>query len=317
MRRAAAFVLAAIGGAALFAPVVAPHAPDARFRDHAHAPPTRIRVVHDGAIRAPFFYPQRLTDRLMGRYEADRAQPVTLDWFSRGRLVSEPGGAPPFLPAGGDQWGRDVFSRAAYGARVSLAIGAVSVALASVFGLIVGGLAGARGGWLDAVVMRAVDAAAVLPAIYAVVALRSALPLVLDPRVTVVLVTGILAVVATPWIARGVRTIVASERASDYAEASRAAGAGTWHVLTRHLLPATRSYVATQAVLLFPAVVLAEATLSFVGLGLPPTVPSWGTALQEARNVYTVAASPWILLPAAGVFAVTWSINAIAERPGA
>lgn len=311
MRRAALFVLAAIGLAALFAPLVAPHDPDVRFRDHAHAPPTRVRIVHEGALRAPFFYPQRLTDRLMERYEEDRAQPITLTWFSRGRLASEPAGAPPFLPAGGDAWGRDVFSRAAHGARVSLSIGLVSVALASLLGLVVGGVAGARGGWFDAVVMRAADVAAVLPAIYVVVALRAALPLVLAPAVTIAMVTGILAIVATPWIARGVRAIVATERASDYAQAARAAGAGRWHVLTRHLLPATRSYVATQAALLFPAVVLAEATLSFVGLGLPDTVPSWGTALQEARNIYTLAAFPWILLPAAGVFAVTWSLNTL------
>jgi peptide/nickel transport system permease protein len=317
MPRLAFLVLATIGLGALFAPVVAPHDPGARFRDHAHAPPTRIRLVHDGALRAPFFYPQRLADRLMERFEEDRARPISLTWFARGRFVIEPDGAPPFLLAGGDEWGRDVFARAVYGGRVSLAIGLVSVALAAIFGMVLGGLAGARGGWLDAVVMRAVDVAAVLPAIYVVVALRSALPLVLSPAATIAIVTGILAVVATPWVARGVRAIVAAERASDYVQAARAAGASPWHILVRHLLPATRSYVATQAALLFPAVVIAEATLSFVGLGVPDTVPSWGTALMEAANVYRLAAFPWILLPAAGIFAVTWSINAIAAREGA
>jgi peptide/nickel transport system permease protein len=316
MRRLAQFVLAAIGLAALAAPVVAPHDPAVRFRDHAHAPPTPIRIIHNGALRAPFFYPQRLADRLLEEYDEDRARPVTLAWLSGGRLVSEPPGAPPLLMAGGDAWGRDVFARAVHGARVSLAIGVVSVALASLLGLVVGGLAGARGGWLDAVVMRAVDVAAVLPAIYVVVALRAALPLVLSPAVTLAIVAAILGVVATPWVARGVRAIVAAERASVYAEAARASGASPWHVLRRHLLPATRSYVATQAALLFPAVVVAEATLSFVGLGLPDTVPSWGTALQEAANVSALAAFPWILLPAAGVFAVTWSLNTLfADRP--
>jgi peptide/nickel transport system permease protein len=194
---------------------------------------------------------------------------------------------------------------------VSLAIGLLSVALASLLGLVVGGLAGSRGGWLDAVVMRAVDVAAVLPAIYIVVALRTALPLVLSPLSTIAIVTAILGVVATPWIARGVRAVVAAERASVYAEAARASGGSPWRVLRRHLLPATRSYVTTQAALLFPAVVVAEATLSFVGLGLPDTVPSWGTALQEAANVSALAAFPWILLPAVGVFAVTWSLNTL------
>ena len=85
-------------------------------------------------------------------------------------------------------------------------------------------------------------------------------------------------------------------------------------MLVRHLLPATRGYVVTEATLLFPAIVVAEATLSFVGLGLPDTVPSWGTALQEAANVAALSAFPWILLPAVGVFLVTWSLNALASE---
>ena len=306
-------MLAAIGLAALLAPVVAPRAPGTRLADHAHAPPTRLRVVHDGTLTAPFFYPQRLVNRLEERFEEDRTRPVRVAWLSRGRLLAEPEGAPPLLLAGADAAGRDVFARTVHGARVSLGIGLASVAGASLLGLLIGGLAGARGGWMDSVVMRAADVAAVLPAIYVVVALRAALPLVLPPAATIVLVTVILAVVATPWIARGVRAIVSAERTSEYAEAARAAGASSWRVLTRHLLPATRGYVVTEAALLFPAVVVAEATLSFVGLGLPDTVPSWGTALQEASNVTALSAFPWILLPALGVFLVTWGVNVATE----
>lgn len=316
MRRAALLVLAGIGLLALLAPVVAPHGPAVRFADHAHAPPTRLRLLHEGGLRAPFFYPQRLVNRLEERYVEDRARPVTVAWLSRGRLAVEPEGAPPLLLAGADAAGRDVLARTVHGARVSLAIGLAAVAIASVLGLLVGGLAGARGGWIDAAVMRVADVAAVLPAIYVVVALRAALPLVLPPWTTMALVTGILGIVATPWIARGVRAIVAAERGSAYAEAARAAGASPWRVLARHLLPATRGYVVTQATLLLPAAVVAEATLSFVGLGLPDTVPSWGTALQEAANVTALAAFPWILLPALGVFLITWGINTLTSADG-
>jgi peptide/nickel transport system permease protein len=271
-----------------------------------------VRVVHEGALGAPFFYPQRLTDRLEERYEEDRTQPIAVEWFAGGRLVTEPAGAPPLLLAGADRSGRDVFARAIYGARVSLGIGVLAVTGAALLGLLIGGLAGARGGWFETVVMRAADLGAVLPAIYIVVALRSALPLVLPVSTTIAIVIAILALVGTPWVARGVRSIVAAERESAYAEAARAAGASPWRVLVRHLLPATRGYVVTQATLLFPAIVVAEATLSFVGLGLPDTVPSWGTALQETANVAALAAFPWILLPALGVFAVTWCMNTLA-----
>ena len=199
---------------------------------------------------------------------------------------------------------------------MSLGIGALAVTGAALLGLLVGGLAGARGGWVESAVMRATDLAAVLPAIYIVVALRAALPLVLPPSTIIVLVIAILAIVGTPWVARGVRAIVAAERESAYAEAARAAGASPWRVLMRHLLPATRGYVVTQATLLFPAIVVAEATLSFVGLGLPDTVPSWGTALQETANVAALAAFPWILLPALGVFLVTWCVNTLTGERG-
>ena len=262
--------------------------------------------------RAPFFYPQRLTDRLEERYEEDRTQPIAVGG-------SPAGGWLPSRPAlrrccwpGRTRSGRDVFARAIHGARVSLGIGALAVTGAALLGLLIGGLAGARGGWFETVVMRAADVGAVLPAIYIVVALRSALPLVLPVSTTIAIVIAILAVVGTPWVARGVRSIVAAERESAYAEAARAAGASPWRVLMRHLLPATRGYVVTQATLLFPAIVVAEATLSFVGLGLPDTVPSWGTALQETANVAALAAFPWILLPALGVFAVTWCVNTLA-----
>lgn len=315
MKPLAAASLVAIALLALLAPVVAPRDPARRLPGFTHAPPTPVRLWHDGAPRAPFFYPQRLVDRLQERYVEDRSRPVPVAWVTGGRLLSEPAGAPPLLLAGADGAGRDVFARAVHGARVSLGIGLAGVSAAALLGLVIGGLAGARGGWFDAVVMRTADVAAVLPAIYVVVALRASLPLVLPPATTAALLTAILAMVGTPWIARGVRAIVAAERQSPYVEAARAAGASSWRVLTRHLLPATRGYVLTQAALLFPAMVVAEATLSFVGLGLPDTVPSWGTALQETANVSALAAFPWILLPAAGVFVVTWGINQVAE-PG-
>ncbi len=305
-------VLALLTGVA---PWAAPHDAHETFRDHQYSPPTRLRVFGDGRLRAPFFYPQTLVDRLESRYSEDRFQPVTLQWFGRGRLVREPDGAPPFLIAGADRSGRDVFARLLWGARASLGIGLAGVSLAAIVGLLIGGLAGSRGGWADALVMRLVDVAAVLPAIYVIVMLRSALPLVMPPATTVALLIVILGVVAAPWVARGVRAIVVTECGAAHVEAAHALGASRWRVLTRHLLPATRGYVMTQMLVLFPALVVAEATLSFIGLGLPDSVPSWGTALQEAANIVAIEYYPWLLLPALGVFLVTWSVNMlISER---
>jgi peptide/nickel transport system permease protein len=106
-----------------------------------------------------------------------------------------------------------------------------------------------------------------------------------------------------------VRAIVNAERASDYAEAARALGASPVRILFVHLLPATRGYIIRQATLLLPVFVLSEATLSFVGLGLPDNVPSWGTSLREAADVTAIAAFPWILSPAVALFVVNLLVN--------
>jgi peptide/nickel transport system permease protein len=318
LRRTALVLLTLVALAAIAAPVVAPHDPSQRFADLPDAPPTRVRLfAADGSWCGLCFHPRRLVSRLEQRFEADTSATVPILLFSRGRLVTDPGDAgAPLLLAGADASGRDVFARMIFGARASLGIAFIAVLGAVALGLTIGGLAGAQGGWVDTWLMRLADIIAVLPAIYVVVTLRAALPLVLPTFTIVLLITLLLAVVGAPWIARGVRAIVVAERKSMHVEAARALGASSSRILVRHLLPATFGFVGRQAALLLPAFVLAEATLSFVGLGLPDTVPSWGTSLQEAANVSAIAGFPWVLAPAAAVFLVTLLVNiALGERP--
>jgi peptide/nickel transport system permease protein len=110
-----------------------------------------------------------------------------------------------------------------------------------------------------------------------------------------------------------VRAVVAVERTREYAEAARAAGRHPLSVLARHLLPAAREVIVGQALLLFPAFILAESTLSFIGLGFDPATPSWGTMLQEAANVRAIAEYPWVLTPAAAIAATVLGLNLVAD----
>jgi peptide/nickel transport system permease protein len=163
--------------------------------------------------------------------------------------------------------------------------------------------------------MRAADVVIVLPAMYVVLALRSVLPLVLAPRTVFALMAGIFAVVGAPFIARGVRAIVRSERGLDYAAAAAALGAGHARLLGRHLLPAARGFIAVEITLLVPAFIVAEATLSYVGLGFPDPIASWGTMLHDASNVRAFADFPWLLAPAAAMFLVVLGLNLLLQGP--
>jgi peptide/nickel transport system permease protein len=130
------------------------------------------------------------------------------------------------------------------------------------------------------------------------------------------LLGAIFAFLGWPIVARGVRAIIASERERDYAAAGIAAGAGPVRMLVRHLMPSAWSYLAVQATLLLPAFILAEATLSYVGLGFPDTVPTWGTMLQDAANVSLVTEAPWMLAPAAAIFLLVLAVNLTVQGTG-
>jgi peptide/nickel transport system permease protein len=301
VKRAGRILLGLVVLVAAAAPWLAPNPPDRTFAELLYAPPTPIRFTP-----VPSIYPQRLVSRLERRFEEDAQHPARLRWFTAGRLVTVPeaeGG--PLLLLGADRFGRDTFSRLLYGARASLALAAL-----------VGGVAGYAGGMVDDLLSRFTDFVLVLPAIYVALALRAVMPLVLPPAAVFVGLVGIFALLGWPIVARGVRAIIASERERDYALAGHALGARPSRILLRHLLPAAGGYLGVQATLLLPAFILAEATLSYVGLGFPDTVPTWGTMLQEAANVSLLAEAPWMLAPAAAIFVVVLAVNLAVQGTG-
>jgi peptide/nickel transport system permease protein len=319
MKRAGAAILALVAVLALGAPFVAPHAPGEAFRGFLHAPPMRPHVRgEDGRWQRPFVHPLRLANRLEQRFEEDRSRAVPLVFLSGGRLVSAADESEsPWLPLGSDREGRDLLARLLFGARASLGVAVLATLAALAIGTLAGGVAGYRGGPIDALLMRLAEFVLVLPAVYVVLALRAALPLVVPSWAVFALMVGIFALVGWPWVARPVRAVVAAERTREYAVAAASLGAGHTRLLLGHLLPACRGTVGTQAILLLPAFILAEATLSYVGLGFPETVPSWGSMLLSAANVNAMVDFPWTLAPAAAIFVVTLGANLVlSEAPG-
>lgn len=308
MKRAAAAVLAAIAALALFAPLVAPNQPGRVFADRAFAPPMRPRLNGPDGLQRPFVHPQVLEDRLLRRYRSDISQAAPISWSMNGPSIDEAYG--PLLILGADSLGRDVFSRLLYGARWSLGVVFVGAVGALALGLVIGGLAAVLGGRAERLLMAVTDAALILPGVYLVLVLRALLPPVLTGPQVFALMAGLFAIAAWPHVARGVRAILAAERAREYADASRAAGAGPFRLLWT-LLPATRGFLSVEIVLLLPALLVAEATLSYLGLGFPEPTPSWGTMLQEAANVQMLGEAPWLLAPAIAMFVVALAVQVL------
>jgi peptide/nickel transport system permease protein len=259
----------------------------------------------------------RVVSRLERRFDETAGSVVPLRWLSSQTLVTaDPDRGAPLLLLGADGYGRDLFSRILHAARVTLALAVVSTLGATLLGALLGGLAGLAGGRLDALVMRSSELILVLPAIYVVLALRAALPLVVPPAVTFAALAGIFTVFGWPIVARGVRAIVLSESQREYVQAARAMGAGPARILAVHVVPAALGHIASQATLLMPSFILAEATLSYLGLGFPDTTPTWGTLLQEAANVALLADAPWTLAPAAAIFIVVVGVNLLLQGRG-
>jgi peptide/nickel transport system permease protein len=302
MRTVGVILLAVIALGIAAAPVLAPNDPARQFAGQAYAPPMPPRVMADGELRRPFIYPVTAAggvDRRERRFEERRDRPANLAFFTGGRVIASP--AAPWLPLGGDPLGRDLFSRLLWGGRLSVGVALVAVTLTLAIGTLAGGAAGFAGGVADRIIMSVADFAIVLPLIYVVVTLRAALPLALATATLFWTIAAVMGLASWPVPARAVRAVIAAERQKEYAEAAYAAGAGPLRILLRHLLPAASGQLATHGILLFPAFVFAEATLSFVGLGFADPSASWGLMLRDAGSVSAIVDAPWLLAPAAAI----------------
>ena len=302
IRRAGIFLIA-LTVLVSIAPWLAPYDAGEAFNDFLHAPPMRPQL--DGL--AVVVHPLVLANRIEQRFEPDLSRTVKLPWIEHDTT------APVFL-LGADDRGRDELSRLLYGARTSISLALVATLGAVLIGALAGAWAGYRGGWIDDAIMRTADFVLVLPVIYVVLVLRAVLPLVLPASTVFLLVSAIFVLVGWPFVAKGVRAIVAVERHREYVQAAQSLGAGSLRILTRHLIPACAGHLVVQATLLLPAFILAEATLSFIGLGFPDPIASWGTMLAGAGNYSAIARFPWTLAPAVAIFAVVFATNLIAAK---
>jgi peptide/nickel transport system permease protein len=226
--------------------------------------------------------------------------PTATDW---GAVRAAPSLAHPF---GGDEVGRDILSRIIYGARASLGAGLVSVALAVALGLPIGLLSGYAGGWIDAVIMRLTDAALAIPFLILAIALAA----FLGPSLTNAMLA--IGLSATSTFVRLTRAQVRAVAAEEFVEAARSVGNPPWRIALVHILPNIVPAILVQATLTIAAAIIAEASLSFLGLGQQPPEPSWGAMLTVAKNFMDQA--PWMAIwPGVSIFLAVLAFNLLGD----
>ena len=315
--------LAALHLAALGAAFLAPYDPTEQNRSQPYAPPTRLHMF-DGEGRfhlRPFVY--RVSRGRSGEgYEEDRGRSYGVLLFVRGvdsegqpaglRLfgVEEP--ARVFL-LGTDGFGRDQLSRLLHGARISLFAGLLAAALSLGLGWLLGTLAGYYGRWVDSILMRSAELFLALPWLYLLFAVRATLPLHVSPGQAFLLLVLVIGLVDWARPARLVRGVVLSARERNYVLAARGFGAADLYLIRRHIAPQTFGLLLTQAALLVPQYILAEVTLSFLGLGVSEPVPSWGNMLAELQQYHVLASYWWMWAPGLALVAVSFAYYALSE----
>jgi peptide/nickel transport system permease protein len=274
----------------VFAGFLAPYDYAEQHRALSYAPPT---AIHFDELR-PFVYGQ--VQDADGRFREDPSRSYPVRFFTGGRLfgVDAPG---VILLWGGDGVGRDVFSRVLYGGRISLATGLGAAAISLGLGLFWGTLAGFYGGWRDRLIMRGGELFLALPWIYLLLGVRVLLPLHITTVQAFLLLVTIIGAVGWVRPARIVRGVVLSGRERGFVMAARGFGASGPYMIRRHILPLTGSVLITQATVLIPQYILAEVTLSFLGLGVGEPVPSWGNMLAEAKQYHALVGHAWMLAP--------------------
>jgi peptide/nickel transport system permease protein len=310
---------------AAVADFVIPYRPSEHNATLLYAPPTRIYFMDEnGFSLQPFTYPlkvKRNLETLQLEYTEDLSKRDYIDFLVPGfdynllgifrtniHLFGSRDGTHIHL-FGTNSLGKDIFSATIYGSRVSLTIGLLSIVISFGLGILIGGVAGYYGGWIDNLIQRAIEILRSIPPIPLWMALSAAIPANWPVLQTYFAITIILSFMGWTNMARVVRGKFLVLREEDFVTAARLSGVSEFSIIRKHLVPSFMSYIITAATLAVPAMILGETALSFLGLGIKAPEVSWGVLLEDAQNVFSLALAPWMLIPGAFVIITILAFN--------
>lgn len=310
----------------------APFDPEQYEATFTYAPPQSLHIIDrsDGGFRiAPYVNGYKVEfDYEAGRrnFVIDPEVKYPVGFFVSGKTYSFLGlfdtdihlfgpknaGDPMFL-LGADRLGRDVMSRTIYGTQISMTIGLIGVGLSLFFGILLGGISGYYGGWVDNLIQRLIEFLRSLPSIPLWIGLAAAIPSDTPPMQVYLLITIILSIIGWTGLARVVRGKFMALKTEDFVKAAKLDGCSTIRIIFRHMVPSFMSHIIAVVTLAIPGMIIAETSLSFLGIGLRPPVISWGVLLQEAQNIRSISTAPWLFWPGIAVTVSVLALNFLGD----